>query len=95
MTIYEVCSKEREDFLFFSGNIYLFVNIRFIPFKVKSLRGRLCQRSFSSSKHLQQALVGMVFSSFSDEHFISLIVAKLRPLMSIFSFGGTKSSQGL
>ena len=52
-----------------------------------------CQRFFQSSKHFWYALFSMSLSSLSDSVFISSIVAKRRPFMSLFNLGNRKKSQ--
>jgi len=93
---YEV--QKKVDFLFFSKNIYLFITIYFVPFKVIPLRYYTLVPALFP---IFEALLICVFwlfialSSSSDVViFISSIVANFRPFMGLFNFGNKRKSQG-
>ena len=87
--VYVGCSKNKV--IFFSKNIYLFINIYIVLFKVIPLRyNTLVPALFP----ILEARFGIVLSSSSNAVFISSVVANLLPFKGLFSFGIMKSCRG-
>ena len=75
--------KNKVNFYFSQKNIYLFINIYIVPFKVIPLRYNTLVPVLLP---ILEALFGIVLSSSSDAVFISSIIANLRPFMGLCSF---------
>ena len=76
-------------------NLYLFIQINFIPFKVIASRyNALMPMFFQSSKHLLNSISGIVLKAFFGSACISSIVSKWCPRSGLLSLGSSRKSHG-
>ena len=76
-------------------NLYLFIQINFIPFKlIPSRYNALMPTFFESSKHLLNSISGIAFKAFFVSDCISWIVWKWCPRSGLLSLGNSQKSHG-